>query len=53
MQAAVHQAEGRAFHPDRLIRPEDVASIVVSVLTLPRSVEVTDITLRPRQKPGS
>lgn len=52
MQAAVHQAEGRAFHPERLIRPEDVASIVISALVLPPSVEVTDITLRPMQKPG-
>ncbi|MDR7551188.1 MAG: SDR family NAD(P)-dependent oxidoreductase [Armatimonadota bacterium] len=52
MQAAVHQAEGRAFHPERLIRPEDVASVVISALVLPPSVEVTDITLRPLQKPG-
>ncbi|MDQ7844469.1 MAG: SDR family NAD(P)-dependent oxidoreductase [Armatimonadota bacterium] len=52
MQAAVHQAEGRAFHPERLIRPEDVASIVISALVLPPSVEVTDITLRPLQKSG-
>jgi len=52
MQAAVHQAEGRAFHPERLIRPEDVASVVIGALILPRSVEVTDITLRPLQKPA-
>jgi NADP-dependent 3-hydroxy acid dehydrogenase YdfG len=52
MQAAIHEAEGRAYEPERLIRPEDVASIVVSVLRLPRSVEVTDLTLRPMQKPA-
>jgi len=52
MQAAIHQAEGRTYHPERLIRPEDVASIVLSVLSLPRSVEVTDMTLRPLQKPA-
>ena len=23
MQAAIHQAEGKAYHPERLIRPED------------------------------
>lgn len=51
MQAAVHESEGRAYHPDRLIRPEDVATLVISVLSLPRSVEVTEITLRPLQKP--
>jgi len=52
MQAAIHQAEGRVYEPERLIRPEDVASIVVSLLRLPRSVEVTDLTLRPMQKPA-
>jgi short-subunit dehydrogenase len=51
MQAAVHQYEGRTFKPDRLIRPEDVAEIVVDALALSRSVEVTEITLRPMQKP--
>ncbi|HEY6104166.1 MAG TPA: SDR family NAD(P)-dependent oxidoreductase [bacterium] len=53
MQAAIHQAEDRAYEPERLIRPEDVASIVISALRLPRSIEVTDMTLRPLQKPGS
>jgi NAD(P)-dependent dehydrogenase (short-subunit alcohol dehydrogenase family) len=53
MQAAVHRSEERAYEPERLIRPEDVASMVVSALRLPRSVEVTDMTLRPMWKPGA
>jgi NAD(P)-dependent dehydrogenase (short-subunit alcohol dehydrogenase family) len=51
MQAAVHQAEAKPYDPERLIRPEDVAAIVLSVLSLPRSVEVTDVTLRPMSPP--
>jgi NADP-dependent 3-hydroxy acid dehydrogenase YdfG len=51
MQAAVHAAEGRAYQPERLISPQDVATLVTSILSLPRSVEVTEITLRPLQKP--
>jgi NADP-dependent 3-hydroxy acid dehydrogenase YdfG len=53
MQAAVHQYEGRPFRPERLIRPEDVAEIVIDALSLAQSVEVTEITLRPMQKPES
>jgi NADP-dependent 3-hydroxy acid dehydrogenase YdfG len=53
MQEAIHQLEDRAYEPERLIRPEDVAAFVVSALRLPRSIEVTDMTLRPMRKPGS
>jgi NADP-dependent 3-hydroxy acid dehydrogenase YdfG len=51
MQAAVHAAEGKAYHPERLLQPQDVASMVVHVLGLPRSAEVTDISMRPMLKP--
>jgi NADP-dependent 3-hydroxy acid dehydrogenase YdfG len=47
MQAAVHSHEGRAYLPAKLIQPDDVASVVLHALTLPRSVEVTGIHLRP------
>jgi NADP-dependent 3-hydroxy acid dehydrogenase YdfG len=50
MQAAVHQIEGRQYHPEHLMQPQDVASMVVSALTLPRSAEVTDISIRPFKK---
>jgi len=46
MQAAVHQTEGRPYHPEALLQPEDVAAMVVSALTLPRTAEVTDIHMR-------
>ena len=50
MQAAVHAAEGRPYHPELLMQPEDVAAVAIHALTLPRSVEVTEITMRPLQK---
>jgi len=49
MQAAVHASEGRAYRPEKLIQPEDVASLVVHTLTLPPTVEVTALHLRPGQ----
>ncbi len=51
MQAAIHQLEGRAYDPDRLVQPQDVAAMVISALSLPRTAEVTDISIRPTQKP--
>ena len=43
--------EGKAYHPGRLMQPEDVASVVVNALALPRTAEVTDIHIRPLKKP--
>lgn len=50
MQARVHSLEGRAYEPERLMQPEDVAVIIVSALVLPRTAEVTDLHLRPFRK---
>jgi short-subunit dehydrogenase len=50
LQAAVHQMENRAYHPERLMQPEDVALAVINALGLPRSAEVTDIHIRPMAK---
>jgi short-subunit dehydrogenase len=52
MQAAMHAMEGRQFYPERLMQPDDVAAVVIQALSVPRSTEVTDIILRPLQKPG-
>jgi NAD(P)-dependent dehydrogenase (short-subunit alcohol dehydrogenase family) len=51
MQAAVAAMEGTPYQPERLIQPEDVAAVVVQALCLPRSVEMTDVNLRPLAKP--
>jgi NAD(P)-dependent dehydrogenase (short-subunit alcohol dehydrogenase family) len=51
MQQRVALAEGVAYEPERLLRPEDVASTVIGALTLPRGAEITDIHIRPRVAP--
>lgn len=53
MQASIHKAQGRVYRPERLIQPEDVASVIVDALKLPRTAEVTDISIRPMLKPSS
>lgn len=50
MQAAVLEKEGRAYAPERLLQPKDVAKVLVDALCTPRSAEVTDIKLRPAKK---
>ncbi|MEE8523970.1 MAG: SDR family NAD(P)-dependent oxidoreductase [Thermoanaerobaculia bacterium] len=47
MQEEIHRLEGRPYHPERLLQPEDVAATVVHSLTLPRTAEVTDLQIRP------
>jgi NADP-dependent 3-hydroxy acid dehydrogenase YdfG len=50
MQERIYQMEGRPYRPELLLQPDDVASIVVSALSLPRTAEVTDISIRPMIK---
>lgn len=51
LQAKIHEMEGKIYHPERLIQPEDVASVVINALSLPPTAEVTDISIRPFRKP--
>jgi NADP-dependent 3-hydroxy acid dehydrogenase YdfG len=44
------EKEGRAYQPDLLMQPEDIAEMVTHSLRLPRTAEVTDISIRPMQK---
>lgn len=46
-QEQIYRNEGRAYDPATLMQPEDVASVVVNALTLPRTAEVTDVHVRP------
>lgn len=50
MQASVFKMEGRAYRPELLMQPADVAAVVLTALTLPRSAEITDIHVRPLVK---
>jgi NADP-dependent 3-hydroxy acid dehydrogenase YdfG len=47
LQARLHEEERKPYRPELLLQPDDVASFVVSALSLPRSAEVTDIHIRP------
>ena len=40
----------RPYQPELLLRPEDIASVVINAVTLPWTAEVTDISIRPMQK---
>ena len=50
MQEALFRAEGKDYHPEMLLQPEDVAAVVVQTLMLPPRAEVTDINIRPMRK---
>jgi short-subunit dehydrogenase len=50
MQRAVLAAEQRVAPPGTLMRPEDVAAMVLAALDVPRTSEVTDIIMRPMRK---
>ena len=51
MQASIHAIEGKTYRPEHLVQPEDVAAMLVSAISLPRSAEVTDINVRPLRSP--
>jgi NADP-dependent 3-hydroxy acid dehydrogenase YdfG len=44
------EKEGRTYQPDLLMQPEDIAEMVTHSLRLPRTAEVTDISIRSMQK---
>jgi NADP-dependent 3-hydroxy acid dehydrogenase YdfG len=49
-QEAIFAMEGRAYTPERLMQPSDVADVVLAALVLPRSAEMTSVSIRPMQK---
>ena len=52
MQETIYRLENKPYDPQLLLQPEDIASVVISALTLPRTAEVTDIHIRPLTKSG-
>lgn len=48
--AALFEKEGKPYRPELLMQPEDIASMVTHTLCLPRTAEVTDISIRPMMK---
>ena len=56
MQRRLHAGRGEPFRPELFIQPDDVASTILHLLCLPRTVEVTEIFMRPMRnwmKPGA
>jgi NADP-dependent 3-hydroxy acid dehydrogenase YdfG len=52
MQASVHAWEGRDESLEGLLEPADIAALVVSIVSLPRTAEVTDVHVRPARPPN-
>jgi NADP-dependent 3-hydroxy acid dehydrogenase YdfG len=50
-QREIFALEGRAYTPERLIQPQDVAEMVLAAYRLPRTAEVTDMHIRPMRNP--
>jgi NADP-dependent 3-hydroxy acid dehydrogenase YdfG len=50
LQQVIHELQGKIFQPERLLQPSDVADAVIQALALPRTAEVTDISIRPMLK---
>jgi NADP-dependent 3-hydroxy acid dehydrogenase YdfG len=46
----IFAAEGRAYRPELLLQPTDVARTIAYCLSLPRTAEVTSLTIRPAIK---
>jgi NADP-dependent 3-hydroxy acid dehydrogenase YdfG len=50
MQERVRRTEGAPYHPELLLQPEDVASVILHSICLARTAEITDIHIRPMIK---
>jgi NADP-dependent 3-hydroxy acid dehydrogenase YdfG len=50
LQEDIHKLEGKTYKPECLLQPSDVADIIIQALVLPRTAEVTDISIRPMLK---
>jgi NAD(P)-dependent dehydrogenase (short-subunit alcohol dehydrogenase family) len=50
LQEARFREEAKPYKPELLMQPEDVATMITHALCLPRTAEVTDISMRPMCK---
>lgn len=51
MQEAICKTEGKPYDANCFIQPTDVAETLLHTLSLPRTAEIIDVTLRPMKKP--
>jgi NADP-dependent 3-hydroxy acid dehydrogenase YdfG len=50
MQAAIRARRQQEYDPALFIQPHDIALLAADILALPRTAEVTDLTIRPMAK---
>ena len=50
MQEDIFKFENREYRKNQLLQPEDIAQSVIDALALPRTAEITDISIRPFKK---
>jgi NADP-dependent 3-hydroxy acid dehydrogenase YdfG len=50
MQERIHKMESKPYHPENLLQPEDIATVIMTALSLPPTAELTDIHIRPMIK---
>jgi NADP-dependent 3-hydroxy acid dehydrogenase YdfG len=53
MQQQVRAFEGESYDPELFLQPSDIAAVVVNALMLPRTAEVTEVSVRPMRKPSN
>ena len=49
-QERIYQGQGWGYQPELLLQPEDVATMVISAVSLPKTAEVTELNIRPAIK---
>jgi NADP-dependent 3-hydroxy acid dehydrogenase YdfG len=49
-QERIFELERRRYAPEQLLQPEDIAAMILAALKLPRTAEVTNLTIRPMIK---
>jgi NADP-dependent 3-hydroxy acid dehydrogenase YdfG len=49
-QAELYEAMSMPYRPDLLLQPESIAELVLAIVNLPPSAEVTDVYVRPALK---
>jgi NAD(P)-dependent dehydrogenase (short-subunit alcohol dehydrogenase family) len=52
LQEELYRLKGKPYDATQLLQPEDVAQAILGAITLPRTAEVTDISIRPMTKPS-
>ncbi|MFQ5470217.1 MAG: SDR family NAD(P)-dependent oxidoreductase [Gammaproteobacteria bacterium] len=50
MQEEIYRFENREYEQASLLQPADVSMLIVDAITVPRTAEVTDISVRPYNK---